>query len=582
MYPSRVSFQISQRRKPENASNMFPCDQPPCTNPSCFFCNMKDTNPVRRRSKIARLFREIPRTESKEHVLVLSGLWNIAMSQPDDPEFPSLGLFDCMAKLIHKSSRDKSWLLRDQNIFIPFYAAHIVGSYAMNRSDLAEKAADSGVVPALMELLRGKISWVEQRVAARALGHLASHDKSFAAVSLHEEEIVNLSMEIASNCFENVYKSFVGVEDSKRLKYHSDLLTRGLGGIERENRKAEEWGSQLQGWSLYLLNCFASRQRSLDRICEESFLKRVRKMWGGVANSESPGGIRLIKTLCKTESGRKRVANVREVIESLCDLSRSSDDWQEMALDTLLILLKDPNVRFRVLEISGSCLVDLAEDKALGDRICQIVLQDYHKIKYGGLKLKSKESQRAMEEIWEIKVERRKKEKLMAETELVERTKMVKFLKKQGKKKFSKGDVQEAMEIYTKAIDLCPLDMTRDRTVLHSNRAQCCLLVKKAESAISDATRALCLSGATHPHGKSLWRRSQAYDMKGSARESLMDCLSFVDQRLKHSKPPKIPYYAAQMITKQMNATWLFSAVESRSAESDGREKALAAKGTEG
>ncbi|KAL1195012.1 hypothetical protein V5N11_031104 [Cardamine amara subsp. amara] len=551
---------------------MLKFDEPQCTNPSCFFCSMKETNPFRRRSKLAAIFKEIPRTEAKDHVLVLSGLWNIAMSEPDDPEFPSLGLFECMSKLIQKSIKNKAWLLKDQNIFIPYYAAHIIGSYVMNKEDLAVRAVDSKafVVPALLELLRGRISWVEQRAAARALGHLASHEKSFEMVSLFEEEIVKLSMEIATNCLKNVYKSFLGVEDSERLKYQSDLLTRGLGGLETENQKAEEWGIQLQCWSLYLLNCFASRGKSIDRICEVGFLKKVSVMWGGLVNRKSPGGIGLLKTLCKTELGRNRISEVREVIERLCDLSRSSDDWKEMALDIILLLLKDSNVRYRVIDVLGHCLVDLAKDKLVGDRVAQIVLQDYHKIKYNGLKMSSEEVHRSIENLWEIKVERKKKDKLMSETELEERRKMVKSLKKQGKKKFLMGFVKEAMEIYTVGIDLCPLDMIRDRVVLFSNRAQCCLLLKKAEFAISDATRALCLSGVDDQHGKSLWRRSQAYDLKGSARESLMDCLAFVDQRLKHSNMERIPYYAAQMIRKQMSATCVFLRVESTSGKSDG------------
>jgi hypothetical protein len=263
--------------------------------------------------------------------------------------------------------------------------------------------------------------------------------------------------------------------------------------------------------------------------------------------------------------GRKRVSEVREVIERLCDLSRSSDDWKETALDTLLLLLKDSNVRYRVIDVLGHCLVDLAEDKVVGDRVAQIVLQDYHKIKYSGLKMTTEEAHRSIENLWEIKVERKKKEKLMSETELEERRKMVKSLKKQGKKKFLKGFVKEAMEIYTVGIDLCPLDMLRDRVVLFSNRAQCYLLLKKVESAISDATRALCLSGVNNPHGKSLWRRSQAFDLKGSTRESLMDCLAFVDHRVKHSNTQRIPYYAAQMIRKQMSATCIFSGVVSNS-----------------
>ncbi|CAN8254816.1 unnamed protein product [Cochlearia groenlandica] len=540
---------------------MLNFDEQQCTKPSCFFCSMKETNLFRRRSKLATIFKEIPRRESKDHVLVLSGLWNIAMSEPNDPEFPSLGLFECMSKLIHKSIKNRAWLLKDQNIFIPYYAAHIIGSYVMNHEDLAAMAVDTKVliVPSLLELFKGRISWVEQRAAARALGHLASHEKSFEAVSLYEEEIVAISMEIATSCVKNVYERFLAVEDRFRLKYQSDLLTRGLGGLEKENQKAEEWVIQLQSWSLNLLNCFASRGNSIDRICDRVFLKKVSVMWGGLVNKKSLGGIGLIKTLCETEFGRNKVSEVREVLERLIDISRSYDDCKETALNTLLLLLKDSKVRYRVIDVLGNRLVDIAEDKVYGDRVAQIVLQDYHKIKYNGLKMSNEESHRCVENLWEIKVERKKKEKLMSETELEERRKMVKSLKKQGKKKFLMGFVEEAMEIYTVGIDLCPLDMVRDRVVLYSNRSQCCLLLKKDDFAVSDATRALCLSGVDDPHGKSLWRRSQAYDLKGLARESLMDCLAFVDQRRKSSSTQKIPYYAAQMIKKQMSATWIFS-----------------------
>ncbi|XP_019100295.1 PREDICTED: uncharacterized protein LOC104781098 isoform X4 [Camelina sativa] len=151
---SGKAFASAEPKGKSKKKKMLKFDEPQCTNPSCFFCSRKETNPFRRRSKLAAIFKEIPRTESKDHVLVLSGLWNIAMSEPDDPEFPSL--------------------------------AHIIGSYVMNKEDLAARAVYSKafVVPALLELLRGNISWVKQRAAARALGHLASHEKSFEVVSL--------------------------------------------------------------------------------------------------------------------------------------------------------------------------------------------------------------------------------------------------------------------------------------------------------------------------------------------------------------------------------------------------------------
>ncbi|ESR39272.1 hypothetical protein CICLE_v10027207mg, partial [Citrus x clementina] len=547
-----------------------------CTKPYCFFCSMNEQPPSLRRAKVAQCFKELPLSrlrDDQEHVLVLSGLFNIAIKQPDDPEFPSLGIFECMTKLIHKGITDKEWLLRDQNIYIPYYAAHIIGSYTMNKAHFAEKAVKSGVVLPLMELLRGKISWVEERVAVRALGHLASHDKTFEAVALYEVEIIELAKNIACNCFEVVYEKFVGLKEKKRVKYHCDLLTRGLGGFELENRKAEEWASQLQCWSLYLLNCFACRERSsFDLICSQDFLKIVCGMWGGLANHTSPAGIGLIRALCHTKKGRESVAKLKNVIESVCNVSRSSDDWQYAAIDSLLLLLKDPDTRYEVIDIAALFLVDLVELKSLngrervGEAITQTLLQDYHKVKYGNLKLKSKKAERALDEIWDLKVEKRKKEKLMSDEEMKENELCVFMLKQQGNQEFWAGYIEEGVKKYSKALDLCPLKMRKERIVLYSNRAQCYLMLKKPEAAISDTTRALSLSKTMSSHSKSLWRRSQAYDMMGLAKESLMDALTFIGSRMKckHTNRVKIPYYAAVMINKQMNATWPFIHAKSK------------------
>ncbi|KAJ4848828.1 hypothetical protein Tsubulata_017276 [Turnera subulata] len=555
--------------------------QPPCTNPLCFFCSMNEQDLSLRRAKIAQCFKGMPLKDDQEHVLVLSRLWKIAMHQPDDLEFPSLGIFECMGKLVHRAVTDKPWLLRDQNIYIPYYAAHIIGSYTMNKSQLAEKAVKAGVVLPLVELLRGKISWVEQRVAVRALGHLASHERTFEAIAQYEEDIIELAMEIASTCVETIYREFIAVEDSKRLKYHSDLLTTGLGEVELENRKAEEWASQLQCWSLHVLNCFASKERSLHLICRKDFLKDLSGMWGGLANRTSPGGIGLIRTLCKSKVGRESVASVKEVIDSLCNISRSSDDWQFMGIDCLLMLLKDTDKRYKVIDTAALFLADLVElrslngRKKMGDSIAQTLLLDYHKVKFGDLRLKSEKAEKALRETWDLKVERRKKEKLMPEQELQERKQLAGVLKQEGNKKFWSGQIEKAVTKYTKALDLCPLKMRKERIVLHSNRAQCYLLLRNPEAAISDTTRALCVSRAGSPHKKSLWRRAQAYDMKGMAKESLMDCLIFINGSIKseESKHLKIPYYAARMIHKQMNATWLFTTATSNSKHGFSEQK---------
>lgn len=152
---------------------------------------------------------------------------------------------------------------------------------------------------------------------------------------------------------------------------------------------------------------------------------------------------------------------------------------------------------------------------------------------------------------------------------------MIGLIKQQANRKFWSGEIEEAMRKYSEALSLCPLRFRKERMVLYSNRAQCRLLLKDPDSAISDSTRALCLSSPANSHSRSLWRRSQAYDMKGLAKESLMDCIMFINRCINASESVKIPYYAARMISKQIDATWLFAAARSKRTRSSCQVKVL-------
>ncbi|KAG1342045.1 Tetratricopeptide repeat protein 1 [Cocos nucifera] len=536
----------------------------------CFFCAMKEPNPRLRRSAVTTFFHEMPHRDDQSHVLVMSALWNIAMTHPEDPELPMAGALRCMSLLVTKALADPTWLLRHQNIYIPYYAAHVVGSYTIRLPALAALAVESGAVAPLIGLLRGTMTWVEQRVAVRAIGHLASYDTTFPAVLRHADELVPLAMQVASTCLDTVYKQFVGVPPAEREQYHRDLLTRGLGGTEMENRKAEEWASQLQCWCLYLLSCFAFRDKTFhDLICRDvGFLKDLCRMWGGLVNGDSPAGVGLMRILCRSEVGREAMAGCREVVTSLCDLSRSSDDWQYMGIDCLLYLIEDLNTRRGVMEAAAPCLVDLVELRSLGarrnlgDRITKALLLDFdHGVKVGT------EAERTIKSLWELKMEREKREEVMPKEEVIERQALAAIKKQEGNERFWSGDVEEAIVKYTEALELCPLKRRKERLVLHSNRAQCYLLLREPDAAISDATRALALACPANGHGKSLWRRSQAYDMKGMAKESLMDCILFVNGWFhgkdcnERKRRAKVPYYAARMINKQMDKAGLFASL---------------------
>ncbi|XP_073225462.1 uncharacterized protein [Cicer arietinum] len=534
-----------------------------CSSHCCFFCIMKEPNITLRRTKTSIYFKEMPLTDNQEHVLVLSGLWNIAMTQPNDPEFPSLGIFNCMAKLINKGTKNTTWLHKNQNIYIPYYAAHIIGSYTMNKQEFAQIAVQSGVIPPLLELLSGKMSWVEQRVSVRALGHLASYNSTFKSVAEFETEIVKLTMNLASTCLEKIYVEFVSKK--RRVEYHRNLMTRGVGDLEMENLKVEKWTSQLQCWSIYLLNCFACKDKSLNLICKKKFLNDLCDMWGGLINQTSSAGVGLIRILCYNNMGRKKIAESPKVINFLCKLSRSCDDWQYLGIECLVLLLKDVNTRYKVIDFDVvSCLVDLIELRSLGDKlnvgdtIIKVLLLEH----CNDCKLKSNG-----QKVVDLK-DRREKERLMCDEKLEEKRVIVRLMKKQGNHIFSLGRVEEALLKYCEALDICPLRFRNERMVLYSNKAQCNLLLKNVDSAISDSTRALCLSNPTNMHGKSLWRRSQAYDMKGMAKESLMDCMMLVNGFVKsndENKRVKVPYHVVRMICKQMDATWLFATARLKS-----------------
>ncbi|KAJ4804691.1 ARM-repeat/Tetratricopeptide repeat (TPR)-like protein [Rhynchospora pubera] len=537
----------------------------PCR--ECFFCVMKETNPTKRRSNIRKFFRDLPNQDTDGQVLPISGIWNTAMSHPNDPEFIDLGIFECMAALIWKGLKNRRWLSQDQNVYIPYYAAHIIGSYTMNLEEFAQSAVQAGVVPPLVELLRGRLTWVEQRVAVRALGHLATYPSTFPSVA-ENGEVLDLAMQLALSSLEIVYSHFYRSTD-RRPGYHCDLLTRGMGGSEMESRKAEEWASQLQCWSLQLINCFAFKSEFVSDICNPTLLMELPGMWGGLVNESSPAGVGLLRTICQHRLGRGPVADCPGVIDALCNIARSSDDWQYMAIDCLLWLVQDSSTCHKVIDKAAPTLVDLSDLSSLGDhkRLGDTIFNTLQSIAPSSTP--SNRTQELLDDLIQSR-QRAKLEKTMPKEDLRIKQAAALVVKLEGNSLFSSGNITGAVKKYTEALEICPLKSKRERVVLYSNRAQCYLLLQQPWLAINDATRALCMHSPVNRHAKSLWRRAQAYDMIGLAKESLLDAILFINECNGSTDPElsvkntgsKVPDYAERLVKKQMRKAWLFRDAE--------------------
>ena len=92
-------------------------------------------------------------------------------------------------------------------------------------------------------------------------------------------------------------------------------------------------------------------------------------------------------------------------------------------------------------------------------------------------------------------------------------------LKKEGNERYSSGRYEEAAESYQKAIDL-NLDCDSYLSVLHSNRAQALLKLKRAADALKDLDIALEIDPS---YVKALLRRATAHTMLDSFQEAVYD-----------------------------------------------------------
>ncbi|DAZ98603.1 TPA: hypothetical protein N0F65_001022 [Lagenidium giganteum] len=91
-----------------------------------------------------------------------------------------------------------------------------------------------------------------------------------------------------------------------------------------------------------------------------------------------------------------------------------------------------------------------------------------------------------------------------------------------GNKFFGQGRYLDAIECYTTALKLCPVeeDLAYNRAVYFNNRGACLLKLGRAEEAVDDCSQAIDLSPK---YVKALTRRAEAYEKLDRLEEALKD-----------------------------------------------------------
>mgnify|MGYP000273498560 FL=1 len=226
----------------------------------------------------------------------------------------------------------------------------------------------------------------------------------------------------------------------------------------------------------------------------------------------------------------------------------------------------------QVIDKVAVVLADLAELPRLGDHkkvgelVMNALLHESGSLPSpsGHRSLISPKTKQVLHELASLRQKiKREKDELKEDLQIKQAAALV--VKLEGNSRFSSGDIIGASSKYTEALSLCPLRAKKERVVLYSNRAQCHLLLQDPWAAISDTTRALCLHNPVNCHGKSLWRRAQAYEILGFAKESLLDAIMFINECSQAPegdlslKQNRVPDYAEKLVKKQMQSAWLFN-----------------------
>ncbi|XP_055903443.1 tetratricopeptide repeat protein 1 [Eupeodes corollae] len=93
-------------------------------------------------------------------------------------------------------------------------------------------------------------------------------------------------------------------------------------------------------------------------------------------------------------------------------------------------------------------------------------------------------------------------------------------LKQKSNELFKSEQYTESVEMYTNALKLCPLEYTKERSVLYANRAAAKIKLDSKNAAIDDCTKALELNP---DYVRALLRRAKLFEDTGKLDEALED-----------------------------------------------------------
>lgn len=114
----------------------------------------------------------------------------------------------------------------------------------------------------------------------------------------------------------------------------------------------------------------------------------------------------------------------------------------------------------------------------------------------------------------------KEEEQELDEDEKMKRKQKSDELKQEGNEKFKSGEYLESVNIYTSALRICPLNFTKERSILYSNRSASKIKLEYNETALDDCKKAVELNPE---YVKALLRRAKLYETMEKLDESLED-----------------------------------------------------------